>query len=70
MVVQPTLLLHTLAIAREARIDMTSKISATKKTPYLSKYALQCLMHDVHEAGGVPASINPVKGCRKVIVSR
>ena len=54
--------LHTLAIAREAGIDYDLKDSneIAKKTPYLSKIAPSSVytMHDVHEAGGVPAIIN------------
>ena len=54
--------LHTLAIAREAGIDYDLKgiNEIAKKTPYLSKIAPSSVytMHDVHEAGGVPAIIN------------
>ena len=54
--------LHTLAIAREAGIDYDLKDinKIAKKTPYLSKIAPSSVytMHDVHEAGGVPAIIN------------
>ena len=54
--------LHTLAIAREAGIDYDLKDinDIAKKTPYLSKIAPSSIytMHDVHEAGGVPAIIN------------
>ena len=54
--------LHTLAIAREAGIDYDLKDinEIAKKTPYLSKIAPSSVytMHDVHEAGGVPAIIN------------
>ena len=54
--------LHTLAIAREAGIDYDLKDinEIAKKTPYLSKFAPSSVytMHDVHEAGGVPAIIN------------
>ena len=54
--------LHTLAIAREAGIDYNLKDinEIAKKTPYLSKIAPSSVytMHDVHEAGGVPAIIN------------
>ena len=54
--------LHTLAIAREAGIDYDLKDinEIAKKTPYLSKIAPSSIytMHDVHEAGGVPAIIN------------
>ena len=54
--------LHTLAIAREAGIDYDLKDinGIAKKTPYLSKIAPSSVytMHDVHEAGGVPAIIN------------
>lgn len=54
--------LHTLAIAREAGIDYDLKVinEIAKKTPYLSKIAPSSVytMHDVHEAGGVPAIIN------------
>lgn len=54
--------LHTLAIANEAGIDYDlSRINEiAKKTPYLSKIAPSSSysMHDVHEAGGVPAIIN------------
>ena len=54
--------LHTLAIANEAGIDydLTGINEIAKKTPYLSKIAPSSSysMHDVHEAGGVPAIIN------------
>ena len=54
--------LHTLAIANEAGIDydLTGINEIAKKTPYLSKIAASSSysMHDVHEAGGVPAIIN------------
>lgn len=54
--------LHTLAIANEAGIDYDlERINEiAKKTPYLSKIAPSSSysMHDVHEAGGVPAIIN------------
>ena len=54
--------LHTLAIAREAGIDYDLKDinDIAKKTLYLSKIAPSSIytMHDVHEAGGVPAIIN------------
>ncbi|WP_278926544.1 dihydroxy-acid dehydratase [Staphylococcus auricularis] len=54
--------LHTLAIASEAGIDYDlSRINdIAKRTPYLSKIAPSSSysMHDVHEAGGVPAIIN------------
>ena len=54
--------LHTLAIANEAGIDydLTRINEIAKKTPYLSKIAPSSSysMHDVHEAGGVPAIIN------------
>ena len=54
--------LHTLAIANEAGIDydLTRINDIAKKTPYLSKIAPSSSysMHDVHEAGGVPAIIN------------
>ena len=54
--------LHTLAVAREAGIDYDLKDinDIAKKTPYLSKIAPSSIytMHDVHEAGGVPAIIN------------
>ncbi|MCI2804316.1 dihydroxy-acid dehydratase [Staphylococcus pettenkoferi] len=54
--------LHTLAIANEAGIDydLTRINEIAKKTPYLSKIAASSSysMHDVHEAGGVPAIIN------------
>ena len=54
--------LHTLAIAREAGIDYDLKDinEIAKKTPYLSTIAPSSVytMHDVHEAGGVPAIIN------------
>ncbi|PNZ99026.1 dihydroxy-acid dehydratase [Staphylococcus massiliensis CCUG 55927] len=53
---------HTLAIAKEAGIDYDlARINEiAKKTPYLSKIAPSSSysMHDVHEAGGVPAIIN------------
>ena len=55
------MVLHTLAIAREAGIDYDLKDinEIAKKTPYLLKLPLQvftpCMMH---EAGGVPAIIN------------
>lgn len=54
--------LHTLAIANEAEIDYDqSDINEiAKRVPYLSKIAPSSnySMHDVHEAGGVPAIIN------------
>ena len=54
--------LHTLAIANEAEIDYyQSDINEiAKRVPYLSKIAPSSnySMHDVHEAGGVPAIIN------------
>ncbi|MDT3895025.1 dihydroxy-acid dehydratase [Staphylococcus arlettae] len=54
--------LHTLAIANEAGIDydLTRINEIAKQTPYLSKIAPSSSysMHDVHEAGGVPAIIN------------
>ena len=53
--------LHTLAIANEAGIDYDlERINEIAKTPYLSKIAPSSSysMHDVHEAGGVPAIIN------------
>lgn len=54
--------LHTLAIANEAGIDydLTGINEIAKKTTYLSKIAPSSSysMHDVHEAGGVPAIIN------------
>lgn len=54
--------LHTLAIASEAGIDYDlARINEiAKQTPYLSKIAPSSSysMHDVHEAGGVPAIIN------------
>ncbi|MGV3111808.1 dihydroxy-acid dehydratase [Staphylococcus pettenkoferi] len=54
--------LHTLAIANEAGIDydLIRINEIAKKTPYLSKIAPSSSysMHDVHEAGGVPAIIN------------
>ena len=54
--------LHTLAIANEAGIDYDlERINEiAKRTPYLSKIAPSSSysMHDVHEAGGVPAIIN------------
>ncbi|RIN39124.1 dihydroxy-acid dehydratase [Staphylococcus simulans] len=54
--------LHTLAIANEAGVDYDlSRINEiAKRTPYLSKIAPSSSysMHDVHEAGGVPAIIN------------
>ncbi|MCU5746147.1 dihydroxy-acid dehydratase [Staphylococcus sp. SQ8-PEA] len=54
--------LHTLAIANEAGIDydLTRINEIAKKTPYLSKIAPSSSysMHDVHNAGGVPAIIN------------
>src|SRR5699024_4083837 len=54
--------LHTLAIANEAEIDYDqSDINViAKRVPYLSKIAPSSSysMHDVHEAGGVPAIIN------------
>ena len=53
--------LHTLAIANEAgieydleRINEVAKIHLTSKIAPSSSYS----MHDVHEAGGVPAIIN------------
>lgn len=54
--------LHTLAIANEAGIeyDLERINEVAKNTPYLSKIAPSSSysMHDVHEAGGVPAIIN------------
>ncbi len=52
--------LHTLAIANEAGIDYNlERINAiAKRTPYSSKISTIDSMHDVHEAGGVPAIIN------------
>ncbi|PTJ90685.1 dihydroxy-acid dehydratase [Staphylococcus simulans] len=54
--------LHTLAVANEAGVDYDlSRINKiAKRTPYLSKIAPSSSysMHDVHEAGGVPAIIN------------
>ncbi|MDU5334761.1 dihydroxy-acid dehydratase [Enterococcus sp.] len=54
--------LHTLAIANEAEIDYDqSDINEiAKRVPYLSKIAPSSSysMHDVHQAGGVPAIIN------------
>ena len=51
--------LHTLAIANEAEIDynLEEVNEIAKRVPYLSKIApsSQYSMHDVHEAGGVPA---------------
>lgn len=51
--------LHTLAIANEAEIDyeLESINEIAKRVPYLSKIAPSSAysMHDVHEAGGVPA---------------
>ena len=64
------------AIAREAGIDYDLKDinEIAKKTPYLSKLPLQVFipMHDVHEAGGVPAIINQLikKVPLRVIVSQ
>jgi len=53
--------LHTLALANEAGIDydLNRVNEITKRTPYLSKIAPSSSysMHDVHEAGGVPAII-------------
>ncbi|MHC5217070.1 dihydroxy-acid dehydratase [Enterococcus sp. LJL128] len=53
--------LHTLAIANEAEIeyDQESINEIAKRVPYLSKIAPSSAysMHDVHEAGGVPAII-------------
>ncbi|MGX4687458.1 dihydroxy-acid dehydratase [Vagococcus sp. JNUCC 83] len=54
--------LHTLAIANEAEIeyDLSDVNEIAKRVPYLSKIAPSSSysMHDVHEAGGVPAIIN------------
>ena len=53
--------LHTLAIANEAGVDYDlERINEIAKTPYLSKIAPSSSysMHDVHQAGGVPAIIN------------
>ncbi|PKE34714.1 dihydroxy-acid dehydratase [Macrococcoides caseolyticum] len=54
--------LHTLALANEAGIDYDlERINEiAEKTPYLSKIAPSSSysMHDVHNAGGVPAIIN------------
>ncbi|SKA13130.1 dihydroxy-acid dehydratase [Pilibacter termitis] len=54
--------LHTMAIANEAGIeyDLAQINEIAKRVPYLSKIApsSQYSMHDVHEAGGVPAIIN------------
>lgn len=51
--------LHTLAIANEAEIDYNlEEVNAiAERVPYLSKIApsSEYSMHDVHEAGGVPA---------------
>lgn len=51
--------LHTLAIANEAQINynLEEVNEIAKRVPYLSKIApsSQYSMHDVHEAGGVPA---------------
>ncbi|GGC77093.1 dihydroxy-acid dehydratase [Enterococcus wangshanyuanii] len=51
--------LHTLAIANEAEIDynLEEVNEIAKRVPYLSKIAPSSAysMHDVHEAGGVPA---------------
>ncbi|WP_314067769.1 dihydroxy-acid dehydratase [uncultured Vagococcus sp.] len=51
--------LHTLAIAHEAEIeyDLARVNEIAKRVPYLSKIAPSSSysMHDVHEAGGVPA---------------
>ena len=53
--------LHTLAIANEAEIDydLAEVNEIAKRVPYLSKIAPSSSysMHDVHEAGGVPAII-------------
>lgn len=54
--------LHTLAIAHEAGIDYNLEEinEIAKRVPYLSKIAPSSSysMHDVHEAGGVPAIMN------------
>ena len=54
--------LHTLALAKEAGIDydMNRINEIAETTPYLSKIAPSSVysMHDVHEAGGVPAIMN------------
>lgn len=54
--------LHTLAIANEAEIeyDLSDVNEIAKRVPYLSKIAPSSSysMHDVHEAGGVPAIMN------------
>ena len=55
------ILFFILAIANEAGIDYDlERINEIAKTPYLSKIAPSSSysMHDVHEAGGVPAIIN------------
>lgn len=53
--------LHTLAIANEAEIDydLENINKIAERIPYLSKIAPSSAysMHDVHEAGGVPAII-------------
>ncbi|WP_122647121.1 dihydroxy-acid dehydratase [Enterococcus mediterraneensis] len=53
--------LHTLAIANEAGIDydLSSINQIAERVPYISKIAPSSAysMHDVHEAGGVPAII-------------
>ncbi|MCD8802713.1 dihydroxy-acid dehydratase [Mammaliicoccus sciuri] len=53
--------LHTLALANETGIDydLNRVNEIAKRTPYLSKIAPSSSysMHDVHEAGGVPAII-------------
>ncbi len=54
--------LHTLAIAKEAGLtyDLDRINEVSKKVPYLCKVAPSSdyTMHDVHEAGGLPAIIN------------
>ena len=75
-VVLPILCFIHSFIAREAGIDYDLKDinEIAKKTPYLSKIAPSSIytMHDVHEAGGVPAIINQLikKVPLRVIVSQ
>ena len=60
--------LHTLLLRVSEGLTMILRISTriAKRTPYLSKIAPSSVytMHDVHEAGGVPAIINQlIKRC-------
>ncbi|WP_159314460.1 dihydroxy-acid dehydratase [Mammaliicoccus sciuri] len=63
--------LHTLALANEAGIDydLNRVNEIAKRTPYLSKIAPSSSysMHDVHEAGGVPAIIGELLKLNNVL---